>query len=219
MAPVARSQFVCVRAEASQLMRVSAIARVGVRARVRGLPLASRRSCALRTPDTSTAGYSPGDLTSVCVCGLYNPRRPSASCGQDMPRAGRPPQSLGQQRTHRACAADSRHGRSGFSLALVPWAWLFGALSRAPFPACACSARPHTTRANTMGRGLGRALEVVVVATSQTRKERIPMLGRRRKRAHRVATIPREGGTVAVVAATMMTPMIPRRAVIRPCLS
>ena len=42
---------------------------------------------------------------------------------------------------------------------------------------------------------------------------------RRRRRAHRVATIPREGGTVAVVAATMMTPMIPRRAVIRPCLS
>ena len=63
-------------------------------------------------------------------------------------------------------------------------------------------------------------VEVVAMAISQTRKERIPMLGRRRRRrAHRVATIPREGGTAAVVTATMMTLVVPRRAVNRPCLS
>ena len=61
---------------------------------------------------------------------------------------------------------------------------------------------------------------MVAAATSRTRIEKSPMLGRRRrKRAHRVATIPREWGTAAVVTATMMTLVVPRRAVNRPCLS
>ena len=42
---------------------------------------------------------------------------------------------------------------------------------------------------------------------------------KKKRRVHRVATILWEEGAVLVVSATMMTPLVPRRAVIRPCLS